>query len=394
MSFSEGSGGSSSPESVALGETLSFFGSVADHAAGVAPDQAERIAALAVGMARLAGLEQDECDALYFAARLRNAGVLGNAAFVRSESLSDREAMMARWDVPARGARICERIACLPKAAADIVRWQAENWDGTGYPDQLRWAGIPRAAQLLHIAATYAGSPDPDEGLSTISAASGRTFGPEPTRTFVMWFHTFGGAIEPIEPPYDALGADSGTPMEILTLLAEYVDRHNGTPGRAQRIAQRAEEVGRALGLEENDIAQIALASLLYGAGELRAAVLESAQFDALARLGIETRAAHAMRAATLIAQCPFVAHVAPLVRARGEWYDGTGAPDGLRHDEIPPAAAALAVSIAYDAIGESYRSRITEERASPISRIETASGTQFDPKIIRALAEVLKARA
>src|SRR5581483_11646212 len=138
MSLSEGTAGSSSPKSVALGEVRTFFGMVADYAAGDAPESGERVASLATGMARVAGVPQEELDALYWAARLRNIGVLGNAGFAKGASLSERETMMSRLDVPAAGARLCERIAALPKATADIVRWQAESWDGTGYPDQLR----------------------------------------------------------------------------------------------------------------------------------------------------------------------------------------------------------------------------------------------------------------
>jgi HD-GYP domain-containing protein (c-di-GMP phosphodiesterase class II) len=63
-----------------------------------------------------------------------------------------------------------------------------------------------------------------------------------------------------------------------------------------------------------------------------------------------------------------------------------------LRHDAIPKAAQVLAACIAFDAIDEAYRSRITEERTLPIVRLETASGTQFDPGAVRALAEVVKA--
>jgi len=394
MSLSEGSGGSSSPESVALGEVLSFFGSVADYAAGVDPEDGARVAALAVGLAKLAGLAQEESDALYFAARLRNAGALGNAAFAKGDALSDRERMIARWDTPPRGARVCERIGGLPGATADIVRWQAESWDGTGYPDQLRWAGIPKVAQLLNISNTYVSNPDPEEALAAISGASGRAFAPEQARTFVMWFHSFGGETDPVEPPYHALASDRTSATEVLTLLCELVDAHNGTSGRAKRVAQRAQEIGRTLGLESGDMHNISLAAQLYGVGELRSAELESVQFDPLARLGIATRAEHAARAASLIAPCSFLAQVAPIVRARAEWYDGTGAPDRLRHEAIPAAARVLGLSIAYDAIDEVYRSRITEERTSPISRVETASGTQFDPKTVRALVEVLKTHA
>jgi response regulator RpfG family c-di-GMP phosphodiesterase len=393
MSLAEGTGGSSSPDSVALGEVLTFFGMVADYAAGDAPESGERIASLAGAMGKIAGLAQQELDALYFAARLRNIGALGNAAFAKGEPLSERELAMQTWDIPADGGRMCERIAALPEATADIVRWQAECWDGTGYPDQLRWSGVPKAAQLLHIASVYASSTDPEEALTTITMESGRRFAPEQTRVFIMWFHTYGGEVESAAPPYGALHADRTPILDVIERLSDQIDAHNGTPDRARRIVRCAEAIAKHLGYDAQALRQTQIAPLLFGIGELRAPELESAQFDALARLGIETRAQHAITAAKLVAQCPYLSDVAPVVRARAEWYDGTGAPDRLRHDAIPQAARALSAAIAYDAIDEAYRSRITEERTLPMVRLETASGTQFEPDVVRALSEVVKAR-
>jgi response regulator RpfG family c-di-GMP phosphodiesterase len=394
MSLTEGTGANSSPGSAALGELLTFFGSVADFAAGASPEDGERIASLAAAIGRHAGLPQADCDALYFAARLRNAGALGNAAFAKGDPLPERALTMARWDVPPDGARICERIGALPRSTADMVRWQAEAWDGTGFPDQLRWSGIPKAAQLLHIAETYVAIPDPDEALTAITTESGRTYAPDAARSFTMWFHTSGGDVDPIPIPGAALIAEKTTPDDIVTLLAERVDAHNGTPGRAQRIAARVQDVGRATGLQQRELELLRYAALLFGIGDVPSGQLESSQFDALARLGIESRARSAVSAALLIEACPFLSDVAPIVRARAEWYDGTGAPHALRHDAIPAGAQILAASIAYDTLYETYHSRITEDRVAPVSRMETAAGTQFDPATVRALAEVVKAHA
>jgi response regulator RpfG family c-di-GMP phosphodiesterase len=274
------------------------------------------------------------------------------------------------------------------------VRWQAEAWDGTGYPDQLRWSGIPRAAQFLRIAQAYASSDDAEDALGAITLESGRTFAPEQTRTFVMWFHTYGGEIASVTPPYDALDASACTPQSILELLSQRVDAHNGTPQRAQRIADRVAAIGAQCGLDPQAIAQARTAALLFGIGELRAAQLETQQFDALARLGIDVRAQHATAAAQLAARCAYLSELAPILRARAEWYDGTGGPAGLRKDAIPAASRVLAAAIAFDAMEEAYHSRITEERTLPIARLETAAGTQFDPDVVRALSEVVKARA
>ena len=394
MSLSEGSGVSSSPESLALGQVLAFFADVADYAAGAQPGDGERIAWLAVAMARIAGLSDEETGALFFAARLRNAGALGNEALAKGSALSERAARMARWDIPAQGARLCEKIAALPAATADIVRWQAECWDGTGYPDQLRWSGVPRSAQLLHIANAYVSAGDPEEALAAISGAAGQSFAPEQARTFIMWFHTFGGEIEAVPAPDGALAADRSTAAGILQLLSARVDAHNGVAGRATRVARRVEEIGVATGFSAQTLRDATLAALLYGIGEVRAAQLEASQFDALSRLGIETRAAHATSAESLLRGSPELAGAASIVRARAEWYDGTGGPDGLRHDAIPAGAQALALAIAYDAMEQAYSTRITEQRVLPIARLETAAGTQFDPQCVRALAGILKAHA
>lgn len=394
MSLAEGSGGSSSPESMALGEVLSFFGSVADYAAGVTPDEGERIAALAAGVASLAGLSRRDADALYFAARLRNAGAFGNPAFAKGQALTERERMMALWDIPAAGARICERIAALPNEVADIIRWHSERWDGTGYPDQLRWSGIPKTAQMLHMAARYVEASDPAEGFAAISGESGRAFGPEHARTFIMWYHSFAGEIQNVELPYGALAADRTTPVQVIELLSNLVDAHNGTPGRAQRVAGRSQDIARSLQLSDDQVNEIDIASRLFAIGEVRSSGLEAAQFDALSRFGIATRVENALNAASLIEQFPRLAKIGNIMRARAEWYDGTGGPDELRHDAIPVGTRVISVAIAHDALEESYRSRVMEDRTTPIARIENVSGTQFDPKIVRALAGVLKAHA
>ncbi len=358
----------SDSKSADLGEMLRFFAATADHAVGVESDAGERIASLAVLLAQQAEMPQAECDCVYFAARLRNIGALSDAA-------------SARFDIPARGARLCETIAALPPSVADIVRWQSECWDGTGFPDRLRWGGVPKASQLVHIAAAYVNAGEPQEAFTAVTEQSGRAFAPEQIRTFIMWYHGNGGDIAPISAPHGALDPERASPEQIVMMLAQLVDDHNATPGRALRVLHRAQDVARMLRLEPARIAVLANSALLYGTGELRSSPPESVQFDALARLGIETRAGHAIAAARLAEECASLASVAQVLRARAEWYDGSGAPDGLRGADIPMESQILAICIAHDSVEE-------------LHRIQSAAGTQFSPEIVRALAESLKTHA
>lgn len=393
MRLFEGTGGSSSPDAEALAELLALFGAVADHAAGDPPQAGPRIASLAVALARNAGLPPPECGALYFAAVLRNAGTLGNAALRKGEPLGERAAAMALWDVPADGARTCERIAALPPQTADIVRWQAEAWDGTGYPDHLRWHGIPQAAQILHLARTYAAG-EPDEAFAEILAASGRVFSPEMAQAFANWFHANAGEVETTAAPLDALDPGAATPDEIFALLAARIDAHNGTPDRWTRVGESAIRLGRLLALDAAALRALYAAAGLFGIGELRLCEPESARFDPLSRMGIEARAANALTAQNLAAAFPSMRAAAAVLRSRAEWYDGTGRPDGLRHEAIPPAAAILGACIAHDALEEAYRTNVGQNRHTPLDRLENASGTQFDPHVVRALAKVVRTHA
>ena len=379
MSLADGSGSSSASESAALGDLLAFFGTVADYAAGVAAAHSERVAAVAVAIGTYEQLPQSQLDSLAFAARLRNIGALGNPAFAKNGTLSDRARSIATWDVPAHGARLCERIAALPRETADIVRWQAESWDGTGYPDQLRWMGIPRAARILHLACDFAAASEPEDAFARINAESGREFGPEQTRSFDMWYHASGGDVPPARELPALAAADGTTPEDLLQMIAGALDAHNGTPGRAHRIAGTTVQLLERSGAPQTGLPAARQAALLFAAGEVRSAELEHERFDPLARLGIQMRSEHAVRAADLLQTCPPLREAAAIVRARAEWFDGTGGPDGLRGAGIPAAARALALAIADDALEQ--------------PRLQTAAGTQFDPAMVEALAALVKAQ-
>src|SRR5579862_1644521 len=174
MTLFQDTGGDPRAIAAQFADVLAFYGAIGDAACGNPPGFALRKAATAVSLAEAAQAEPQERDAIYFAGLLHAVGAIGNAAYRRGERLSERFARMESWDVPAQGARFCEELSALPAATADIVRWQAECWDGTGYPDQLRWHGIPRSAVLLSLADAFLRASEPEEALALVAMQSGR----------------------------------------------------------------------------------------------------------------------------------------------------------------------------------------------------------------------------
>jgi response regulator RpfG family c-di-GMP phosphodiesterase len=361
---------------------LAVYGAIGDAVCGNPPGFALRKAAAAVSLANVAGTEAEECDAIYFAGLLHAIGAIGNPAYRKGERLSERLARMESWDTPAMGARICEELASLPRPTADLVRWQAECWDGTGYPDQLRWHGIPQGAMILGVADAFCRASDPEESLGAVGMQSGRAFSPDVARAFTMWFHMSGGQADPIAPPVHALlDVTPDVVTSLMDAIADRIDAHNGVEGRWRRVDRLTNHAGTILGLDEASAANLSIAVRFYGAGEIAEEELSEASFDPLARLGIDDRARHATAAAALLAGNPTLGGASPILRARSEWYDGTGKPDGLLHEAIPAAAGVLAAAIAYDHLDHK-------------DRVDTASGTQFDPRAVRAVLEAARTRA
>ena len=82
----------------------------------------------------------------------------------------------------------------------------------------------------------------------------------------------------------------------------------------------------------------------------------------------------------------------APIVRHCHERWDGTGYPDGLGGEEIPIEARIIFVCDAFHAMttDRPYRPRLTPEEAC--RRLEEASGTQFDPRVVEVFLRLVPA--
>jgi HD-GYP domain-containing protein (c-di-GMP phosphodiesterase class II) len=74
-------------------------------------------------------------------------------------------------------------------------------------------------------------------------------------------------------------------------------------------------------------------------------------------------------------------------VRSSSEHFDGSGYPDGLTGEAIPLGARAIAVAVAFAALTEQRPGREPAGPAEALAELRRNSGTQFDPRIVEALA-------
>ena len=159
--------------------------------------------------------------------------------------------------------------------------------------------------------------------------------------------------------------------------------------GHARRVSGYAVALGRRLALDSAQLEQLELAAFLHDIGKIGtpdSLLLKPAPLTDEERAVMQL---HPERGARMLAGIPDMQDVIAAVRHHHEHYDGTGYPEGLSGAQIPQAARIIHVADAYDAMTSPrpFRQAMTHEQT--LAQLEEHAGTQFDPDVVRTLAEL-----
>lgn len=97
----------------------------------------------------------------------------------------------------------------------------------------------------------------------------------------------------------------------------------------------------------------------------------------------------HTLIGERIVAAAPALRHIARIVRATHERWDGTGYPDHLSGRSIPIASRIIAAAEAYDAMTHDLPYRPRSSASATLAELKACAGTQFDPVVIGALLTV-----
>jgi HD-GYP domain-containing protein (c-di-GMP phosphodiesterase class II) len=173
-----------------------------------------RIAAIADQLARQFRLGPRDRFSLRIAALAHDIGevVMNRDYLHRRDALSDEE----RIDL-ARHPLISEReaaVAGADRGAQLLIRWHHEWWNGSGYPDGLRFEQVPLGARILRVADAYASLTDARPFREAYSEQQARQhliewtgieFDPRVVRALLMLepFAELKGYAREVQPPPD-----------------------------------------------------------------------------------------------------------------------------------------------------------------------------------------------
>ncbi len=158
-----------------------------------------RVARHARLMAIALNLNDEEQFTLELAAILHDIGKIGmpDNILKKASHLHELEYRIAK-EHPVIGSNIVGKIDELKEVAA-IIRHHHERYDGSGYPDGLVGAVIPRLARILAIVdayesivseRVYSKSKSPEEALNELARSAGTQFDPELVKVFISVMHS------------------------------------------------------------------------------------------------------------------------------------------------------------------------------------------------------------
>ncbi len=149
--------------------------------------------------------------------------------------------------------------------------------------------------------------------------------------------------------------------------------------------------IARHMGFSEKDVKLSIYASALYDLGLTQInekILLKTKTLSASEQTMIRT---HTFPGVGLINNIETDPAVKKSILHHHEKYDGSGYPDGLRGDTIPPISRVLAVADTYMAITTDRPYRKASTRKEAIEQVITGAGKQFDPKVIDAFVKTIR---
>src|SRR5258706_6125812 len=177
----------------------------------------------------------------------------------------------------------------------------------------------------------------------------------------------------------------------LCTLGLSVESRDPYTEGHCERLAVRAADLGRHLGLDEDSIVALRRGGYLHDLGKIAVpdAILKKGSDLTLQEWEIMKQ--HPVTGENICKPLKSLRLVLPIIRHHHEHADGSGYPDGLRADEIPLLPRILQVVDVDDALrtARPYKPALSHDESAETMREEARQGL-WDAELVNQFFSML----
>ncbi len=177
--------------------------------------------------------------------------------------------------------------------------------------------------------------------------------------------------------------------VQALANTVEFRDPY--TAGHQQRVAQLSTAIGKQLGMDDNRIKGLYLASVVHDIGKIRVPSEVLTRPGKLSSIEMEMVKTHVEASYDILKSIDFPWPIAKIVMQHHERLNGSGYPLGIFGDEILLESRILAVADVVEAIASfrPYRPALGIDIA--LQEIENGRGNLFDSKVVDACIHLFR---
>ena len=176
-----------------------------------------------------------------------------------------------------------------------------------------------------------------------------------------------------------------------LHALVSTIDaEHLKTRDHSENVAAYAAGIGGALGLAPERIVRLRRAALFHDIGKIAVKAEILSKPAALTDEEYAEMKTHSVVGSSMLAHAGFPEE-ARWVRQHHERLDGRGYPDGLGAADIALESRIIFVADSFEAMTSDRPYRAGMPVADAVAELERCAGTQFDPRVVEAMAGLLE---
>ena len=190
-----------------------------------------------------------------------------------------------------------------------------------------------------------------------------------------------------------ATGYESARDQFVSAMVAmkSLLEARRVPASKAEEVANLAVELGRAVGMGEEDVRLLQYVSRIYDVGMVRVGEGILRKRGGLRVGEYESVKRHPEEGVDIVGPIEFLEQVKEIILHHHERYDGGGYPGGLSGDGIPLGARVLAVVDAYSSMVSDRPYRGAMEVTRAIEELRRCSGSQFDPNVVDSFIEIME---
>ena len=215
-----------------------------------------------------------------------------------------------------------------------------------------------------------------------VSVRSGNEIG-----ELAFTFNTMAGEIEDqIRRLKQAAEENKELFLGTIRALAQAIDAKDPyTRGHSVRVNRYSVLLARQMGMSDDQIADIHVASLMHDVGKIGINDKILQKPGKLTAEEFEIMKTHTTKGAQIMQPIGKMQRIIPGLRSHHERWEGGGYPDNLRADQIPLMARVIAVADAFDAMTTHRPYQKAMSFAKAQERLNMLKGLAFDERIVEA---------